>query len=136
VEHLSKPQKEKNITKDKLVGMKVINSDGKLVGTVKEIGFIVGKPGISLSIESTNGETLDVSWENIQGAEDFVVLKPNTQEVIDPSAMQQVQPVTPVQAQPVQQATQNQASCPTCKGPLTYIPQYQRWYCYKCQKYA
>ncbi|MGB9676681.1 MAG: hypothetical protein ACPL0C_05795 [Candidatus Bathyarchaeales archaeon] len=26
--------------------------------------------------------------------------------------------------------------CPTCGGPLTYIPQYQRWYCYKCKKYA
>jgi sporulation protein YlmC with PRC-barrel domain len=136
VEHLSKPQKEKNITKDKLVGMKVINGDGKLVGTVKDVGFIVGKPGISLSIDGINGETLDVSWENIQGADDFVVLKPNTQEVIDPSAMQQVQSVAPVQAQPVQQAAQNQAVCPTCKGPLTYIPQYQRWYCYKCQKYA
>ncbi|MEM2105634.1 MAG: YtxH domain-containing protein [Candidatus Bathyarchaeia archaeon] len=26
--------------------------------------------------------------------------------------------------------------CPTCGGPLTYISQYQRWYCYKCKKYA
>lgn len=26
--------------------------------------------------------------------------------------------------------------CPTCGGPLTYIPQHQRWYCYKCKKYA
>jgi len=26
--------------------------------------------------------------------------------------------------------------CPTCGGPLTYIEQYQRWYCYKCKKYA
>jgi MFS family permease len=26
--------------------------------------------------------------------------------------------------------------CPTCGGPLTYIQQYQRWYCYKCKKYA
>ncbi|MGB9740346.1 MAG: hypothetical protein ACP5IM_03000 [Candidatus Bathyarchaeia archaeon] len=26
--------------------------------------------------------------------------------------------------------------CPTCGGPLTYIQQYQRWYCYKCKKYV
>jgi len=26
--------------------------------------------------------------------------------------------------------------CPTCGGPLTYIEQYQRWYCYKCKKYT
>jgi hypothetical protein len=27
-------------------------------------------------------------------------------------------------------------TCPTCGGPLTYIEQYQRWYCHKCKKYA
>lgn len=26
-------------------------------------------------------------------------------------------------------------SCPICGTPLTYIPQYQRYYCYSCQKY-
>ncbi len=26
--------------------------------------------------------------------------------------------------------------CPSCGSPLTYIPQYQRWYCYKEKKYA
>lgn len=25
--------------------------------------------------------------------------------------------------------------CPSCGGPLTYIPEYNRFYCYKCQKY-
>jgi hypothetical protein len=27
-------------------------------------------------------------------------------------------------------------TCPTCGGQLTYVPQYQRWYCHKCKKYA
>ena len=26
--------------------------------------------------------------------------------------------------------------CPVCRSPLTFIEQYQRWYCYNCQKYA
>lgn len=26
-------------------------------------------------------------------------------------------------------------TCSTCNGSLTWIPQYQRWYCYKCQRY-
>jgi hypothetical protein len=26
--------------------------------------------------------------------------------------------------------------CPSCGSPLTYIPQYQRWYCYKEKKYV
>jgi len=29
-----------------------------------------------------------------------------------------------------------QRQCPDCGGPLTWIEQYQRWYCYKCSKYV
>jgi NADH pyrophosphatase NudC (nudix superfamily) len=25
--------------------------------------------------------------------------------------------------------------CPTCGKPLTFIEQYDRWYCYNCKKY-
>lgn len=25
--------------------------------------------------------------------------------------------------------------CPVCSGPLTWVTQYQRWYCYRCQAY-
>lgn len=40
-------------------------------------------------------------------------------------------------AQPVQQATQQQGyKCQTCGGPLTYVPQYQRYYCYNCKRYV
>jgi hypothetical protein len=28
------------------------------------------------------------------------------------------------------------ATCPTCRRQLTYIQQYQRWYCQNCQKYV
>jgi sporulation protein YlmC with PRC-barrel domain len=123
---LSKPQKEKSVTKDKLVGMKVIDAEGNLVGTVQDVGFTVGKAGISLSVEDKNGEVSDIAWDSIQGAADFVVLKPAAQAATAPS--------TPAQtAQPTQAA---QPTCPTCGGPLTYIQQYKRWYCYKDQKYV
>lgn len=26
-------------------------------------------------------------------------------------------------------------ACPTCGSPLTWIAQYGRWYCYRCQQY-
>jgi ribosomal protein S27AE len=26
--------------------------------------------------------------------------------------------------------------CPQCRGPLVFIDQYKRWYCYRCRKYA
>lgn len=32
-------------------------------------------------------------------------------------------------------ATLSTQFCPACGSPLTYVSQYQRWYCYKCGKY-
>lgn len=121
---MTKPQKEKSITKDRLAGMTVIDSDGNIVGAVKDVGFTVGKAGISLSVEGKDGVMRDVAWDNIQGAGDFVLLKPSA-----------AQPATAA-AQPAQAAQQAQATCSTCGGPLSYIQQYQRWYCYKCKKYV
>ncbi|RLE79950.1 MAG: hypothetical protein DRJ52_07430 [Thermoprotei archaeon] len=34
---------------------------------------------------------------------------------------------------PQQQAV---PTCPTCGQPLTWIPQYKRWYCYRCGRYV
>jgi len=121
---LAKP--EKSVTKDRLVGMTVIDSDGNIVGTVKDIGFTVGKAGVSLNVEAKDGGTQNIAWDNIQGAGDFVVLKP--------TGAQTSRVVQPVQA--AQPAQSSQATCPTCRGQLSYIQQYQRWYCYKCQKYC
>jgi sporulation protein YlmC with PRC-barrel domain len=123
---MSKLQKEKSVTKDKLIGMKVIDANGKLVGTVKDVGFTVGKAGISLSVEDENGETQDFGWDSIQGAADFVVLKP-----VAASAAA----VTPTVAA-AQPAQSTQPLCPTCNQPLTYVQQYQRWYCYNEKKYV
>lgn len=107
--------------------MKVIDSNGNLVGTVKDVGFTIGKSGISLSVENAEGEIQDISWESIQGAGDFIILKPATRAITAPT----LAPTQP--AQPTQQA---EPTCPTCKGPLKFIQQYQRWYCYTCKKYV
>jgi sporulation protein YlmC with PRC-barrel domain len=123
---VAKTQKEKSVTKDKLIGMKVIDADGNLVGTVKDVGFTVGKSGISLSVESEDGETSDIGWESIQGAADFVILKPVARAAVEPS----------ISAQPAQTAQPTQPMCPTCGRPLTYIKEYQRWYCYNDKKYV
>lgn len=134
---MSKTQKEKSVTKERLIGMKVIDAEGNLVGTVKDVSFTIGKVGISLSVEDKNGEIRDIPWEDIQGAGDFVILKPvtaaaaevpTTPAVITPP----MQPTQPIQPQP----TPAQPICPTCRKPLSYIKQYQRWYCYNCKKYV
>lgn len=115
---MAKPPKEKSITKDKLIGMKVIDGEGNIVGTVKDVAFVIGKTGVSLSIENKSGEPQQINWEQIQAAGDVVILKPAESQ---PSTTKE---------------TEELHVCPTCKGPLSYIQQYQRWYCYRCQKYA
>jgi sporulation protein YlmC with PRC-barrel domain len=126
---LSKPQKEKSVTKDKLIGMKVIDANGNIVGTVKDVGFTVGKAGIALSVENDDGEVQDITWDSIQGAGDFVVLKP-----VAAQATAVAQPF--VAAQPAQATQSSQPLCPTCNQPLSFIQQYQRWYCYNEKKYV
>jgi len=107
--------------------MTVIDSEGNIVGTVKDVGFTVGRAGISLSVEDKEGDIRDFAWDSIQGAGDFVLLKP--------SAAQPSFAAQPVQA--AQQAAQPaQPLCPTCGRPLTFVQQYQRWYCYNDKKYV
>jgi len=115
----------KTIMKDSLVGMQVINADGNIVGTVKDVAFTIGKQGVSLHVETKNDETVNIDWEEIQSAGEYILLKQKSQ----------AQAQTVVQATATE-VTQQQHLCPTCGGQLTYIPQYRRFYCYRCQKYA
>jgi hypothetical protein len=43
-------------------------------------------------------------------------------------------PAAPLPPPPPQEVAQK--ACPRCGQPLTWIDQYQRWYCYNCQQYA
>ena len=113
---MSKP--ENAVTKDMLMGMTVIDAEGRSIGSVKDVAFVVGKMSLSLFVEGKKGESRNVSWEEVQAVGDYVVLKP-------------------VQAQ--MQTQQPQAAvrtCPTCGGPLRYVEQYQRWWCDKDRKYV
>jgi|SRR5208337_5175915 len=124
---MARQEKEKKaMTKDRLIGMQVIDSEGNDAGTVQDIAFTVGKAGMTLIVESKKGETKEIPWEEIQAAGDFVVLKSQT-------AQAQSFGGQPMSQQPQQSQT---PTCPTCGGPLTYIQQYQRWYCYKDKKYV
>jgi sporulation protein YlmC with PRC-barrel domain len=121
---------DKPLTRDALVSMQVIDAKGRLIGKVKDVAFAVGKTGIALSVENEAGETQNIAWEEVQAAADFIILKPSTQSTYQP----QQQPVQTA-AQPAQQQS-TQPMCPTCGRPLTWIPQYQRWYCYNDKKYV
>ena len=125
---------DKPLTRDALVSMQVIDAKGRLVGKVKDLAFSVGKNGITLAVEAQNGEIQTVAWEEVQAAEDFIILKPVAQAAY---VQQTYQQTTQTASQPAQAAQQSsQPMCPTCGKPLTWIPQYQRWYCYNDKKYV
>ena len=118
---------KKGLTKDRLVGMEVINSEGNKVGTVNDIAFTVGKLGMALIVESQNGVSTEILWEEIQAAGDYIILKAKTGQAQVAGTLQGTE----------QQTAQTQSKvCPTCGEPLTFIPQYNRWYCYKEKKYV
>jgi sporulation protein YlmC with PRC-barrel domain len=112
--NLSKP--EKAVTKDMLMGMSVVDAEGRSIGNVKDVAFVVGKMGLSLYVESKKGESRNVNWDEVQAVGDFIILKP-----------------AKVQMQQTQATVQ---TCPTCGSPLRYIEQYQRWWCDKERKYV
>jgi sporulation protein YlmC with PRC-barrel domain len=126
---------DKPLTRDALVSMQVIDAKGRLLGKVKDVAFAVGKMGIALTVESEAGETQNVAWEEVQAASDFIILKPVAQGTYQQGNYQPVQQPAQTVAQPAQQAA-SQPICPTCHRPLTWIPQYQRWYCYNDKKYV
>jgi sporulation protein YlmC with PRC-barrel domain len=118
---------KKGLTKDRLVGMQVINSEGNTVGTVNDLAFTVGKLGMTLIVESKDGVSTEILWEEIQAAGDYIILKAKTGQAQVASTQQVTEQQT--------KQTQSQV-CPTCGEPLTFIPQYNRWYCYKDKKYV
>ncbi len=124
---MSRQDKDKKaMTKDRLIGMHVIDSEGNEAGTVQDIAFTVGKVGMTLILETKKGDSKEIAWEDIQAAGDYVILKSSASQ----TQYSATQPT-------IQQTQQTQTpTCPTCGGPLTYIQQYQRWYCYKDRKYV
>jgi sporulation protein YlmC with PRC-barrel domain len=117
--------KSQSVSKNDLVGKSVIDQNGSLVGKVKDVGFVIGKQGVSLIVEDKNGGTQEFAWEQVQGC----VLKPSMPNATSSQA------ATPQATVQTTQTAQSAPRCPTCGNPLTWIPQYKRWYCYTDQKY-
>jgi len=114
----------RTITKEKVVGMQVVDGEARLIGVVKDVSFAVGEAKMYVIIEMKDGRTQEVPWDEIQAAGDFVLLKPKPKMVVTPTV-----PITPT-------APTAQPLCSTCGKPLTYVEQYKRWYCYNEQKYV
>ncbi len=144
------------ISRSKIVGKYVYNPDGMYVGTVKDVGFTLEEGRPILIVETGTKAEIEIPWTNIGAVGDIVILKESVEVPAAPAA-----PVAePAVAQPVAQPTTAQPTvveeekrgfsfrlprlslkkelprCPRCGGELTYIEQYDRWYCYNCQMYV
>ena len=134
-------QAHKPLTRDSLVSMQVIDSNGQLVGKVADIAFEVGKTGVSLAVETQKGETKIVEWSEVQAASDFIILKTDfsqSQSITQTQTQQQTTQPQETTQQPKQILTKQKTPplCPTCNKPLKWIPQYKRYYCYDDKKYC
>ncbi|MGQ9468904.1 MAG: PRC-barrel domain-containing protein [Nitrososphaerales archaeon] len=102
-----------------------MDAEGRLIGEVKDVSFVIGEAKMFMVIEMKDGNTKEIPWEEIQAAGDFVLLKPKHKiKAVAPAVTPTVPtaPTTPL--------------CPTCGKTLTYIEQYKRWYCYNEKKYV
>ncbi|MEM3731584.1 MAG: hypothetical protein QW667_05595 [Candidatus Bathyarchaeia archaeon] len=81
---------------------------------VDGLGLFMGQPwALNLS-----------GWSNSQWAQ-----APDVREYFG------LPPAYPAYASTVPPTAPPPPTCPTCRQPLTYIQQYQRWYCQNCQRY-
>jgi len=141
-----------HVPRSKLIGMHVYNPDGTYVGVVEDIALPVGEGEMAIQVMAKDKSLKLIEWSKISAVGDIVILKEKI-EVKEPEAAPPVTPTPPtIQAQQTQQASKLESikgilskvipksgerpSCPTCGKPLTFIDQYQRWYCYSCEKYV
>jgi len=130
-----------SITLSELKGKQVYAQDARRIGEVVDFGFKVGETLPFLIVRTPSGRPLEIPWSDVAAAKDIVLLKPEfkvPEELLVPA-------VAPPAAVPAPQPEQKpklpflrkteQKICPYCGKPATWIPQYQRWYCYNCQKY-
>jgi sporulation protein YlmC with PRC-barrel domain len=92
------------LTRDNLIGMQVINSDGYILGKVKEVALVLGEPDQTLTIESSQGKLNYIRWSDVAVAGDVILLKiGGLPEAEVPAATQSFAPSAPPVVQPVAQ---------------------------------
>ncbi|GBC69715.1 hypothetical protein HRbin01_01418 [archaeon HR01] len=145
------------VPRARIIGMQVYNPDGYLVGTVQDVEIPLGGGEISLQVLTRVNTVERIPWNNVGSVGDIIMLKEKV-EVKAPEPVSAAQPAqatappqplsTPIQPTaipPQQQAGgflsklpfgKKKATCPTCGRELTWIDQYQRWYCYNEGRYV
>lgn len=136
MQELPEQEEKKSIPRSKVVGMPVYNPDGFLVGNAQDLGVFPGEQKITLIIKTRYGATVEVPWTDVGPIGDIIILSKPVKVEVPAGAAAQPVAVPQVAAQPTAATSAPQAViCPKCGKPATYIPQYQRYYCYTDKKY-
>lgn len=130
-----------SITLSELKGKRVYAQDASCIGEVIDFGFKVGETLPFLIVRTLSGRTLEIPWSEVAAAKDIILLKPEFKvptELLTPApALPAAAPEPQLEEKPKLPFFRKteRKNCPYCGKPATWIPQYQRWYCYNCQRY-
>jgi len=143
----------KVISRSKIVGMHVYNPDGYYVGTVKDVGFTLDEGRPILIVTTRYQTSMEIGWSNIGAVGDIVILKEPVEVKAPETPSPAAGPAPSAAPAPAAPAAEEEKGakfpirlpkvslkkevprCPYCGGELTYIKEYDRWYCYNCKTY-
>ncbi len=57
------------------IGLQVIDTEGSLIGNVKDVSLDFENKDISLAVATKSKNDMDFSWDDVQSVEDVVLLK-------------------------------------------------------------
>jgi len=151
---------KKGISRSKLLGMNVYNPDGSFVGTIKDVSLAIETGEMGLLISTKYQTEVEIPWSNVSAAEDVMILKkavsierpptpaPTVFPVVPTAPVTPTVPVMPTAPVAPQERRgvvpilkgivpkREKRMCPTCGKRVTFVKDYNRWYCYNCGKYV
>jgi len=123
---------EATLSSERIIGKQVIDANGRIVGTVKDIALDLKSREFSLKVATKNGVEVSIQVEDIAASGDVLLLKKPVvmQEASAPAAapVPTAEPLpTPQAAAPLPQA-QPTGLCPACR----YQNDPSSRFCIKC----
>ena len=124
------------IPRGKLIGMKVYNPDGVLVGTVQDVALPLGGGELAIQVVTKNRSIETIEWNKIEAIGDIIILREKIELKEGEGA--------PIPPEPAKGRSglrklfklEEKPRCPICGRKLSYIKEYGRWYCRHCKKYV
>ena len=101
------------LSRDKIVGKQVIDSNGMMLGTIKDIAFDLAQSKMAVTIADEKGKETEVSSDDVSAVGDVVLLKrPREAEAVE--VPRRPSPSTKPAPSPTAKAPTSPGLCPNC----------------------